>query len=100
MFAALSLLTIGCVLRVSSEILAYDGLVTDVDALRRKVRGLFHPKCKSRFALAHDDPIRLHIAIAYLQLHGTDIVPKSPLKTISDFHENHPSVGGVDLLQD
>ena len=49
------------------------GLVIDADAIRRKVRGLIHPKCKRVLALVCDDPIRLKKAIDYLELHGVKL---------------------------
>jgi hypothetical protein len=42
------------------------GLVVDIDDLRKKVRGLVHPKCKKFLALGRKNPVRFQLAIAYL----------------------------------
>jgi len=49
------------------------GLVTDVDAIRRRVRGLIHPECKRLLALVCENPIRLQKAIDYLERHGSTL---------------------------
>jgi len=41
--------------------------VIDTDDLRKKVRGLVHPKCKAFLALGHDNPLRFQMAITYLE---------------------------------
>jgi hypothetical protein len=42
------------------------GLLVDVDDLRKRVRGLLHPRCKAFLALGRDNPIRFQMAITYL----------------------------------
>jgi Recombination endonuclease VII len=42
------------------------GLVVDIDNLRKRVRGLLHPRCKTFLALGCDNPLRFQKAIAYL----------------------------------
>lgn len=42
------------------------GLVLDSDDLKKKVRGLVHPKCKAFLALGRDNPLRFEMAITYL----------------------------------
>ena|SRR5713226_2670849 len=43
------------------------GLVVDVDDLRKRIRGLVHPKCKAFLALGRDNPLRFQMAISYLE---------------------------------
>ena len=43
------------------------GLVVDADLLKKKVRGLVHPKCKAFLALGRDNPLRFQMAITYLE---------------------------------
>jgi hypothetical protein len=43
------------------------GLVIDTDDLRKKVRGLVHPKCKAFLALGRDNALRFQMAITYLE---------------------------------
>ena len=43
------------------------GLEVDVDGLRKSVRGMLHPKCKTFLALGRDNPRRFQMAIAYLE---------------------------------
>ena len=42
------------------------GLVVDRDDLKKRVRGLVHPKCKAFLALGRDNPFRFQMAITYL----------------------------------
>jgi hypothetical protein len=43
------------------------GLVVDVDLLRKRIRGLLHPQCKTFLALGRDNPLRFQLAIRYLE---------------------------------
>ncbi len=43
------------------------GLVVDRDELKKRIRGLLHPKCKAFLALGRDNPLRFQIAITYLE---------------------------------
>jgi hypothetical protein len=42
------------------------GLVVDRDDLKKRIRGLVHPKCKAFLASGRDDPVRFSMAITYL----------------------------------
>jgi len=42
------------------------GLVIDRDELKKRIRGLLHPKCKTFLALGRDNPLRFKMAITYL----------------------------------
>jgi hypothetical protein len=42
------------------------GLVVDRDDLKKRIRGLVHPKCKAFLALGQDNPLRFSMAITYL----------------------------------
>jgi hypothetical protein len=46
------------------------GLLVDRDELKKKVRGLLHPKCKTFLALGRDNPIMFSMAIIYLERRG------------------------------
>jgi len=39
------------------------GLVVDRDELKKRVRGLLHPKCKAFLVLGRDNPIMFSMAI-------------------------------------
>lgn len=43
------------------------GLVVDIDGLRKSVRGMLHPDCKTLLALGRDNPRRFQMAITYLE---------------------------------
>jgi hypothetical protein len=48
------------------------GLVVDIDDLnidnlKKRARGLVHPKCKAFLALGRDNPLRFSMAITYLR---------------------------------
>ena len=47
------------------------GLVVDRDDLKKKIRGLVHPKCKAFLAMGHDNPLRFSMAITYLGRRAT-----------------------------
>jgi hypothetical protein len=42
------------------------GLMVDRDDLKKRIRGLVHPKCKAFLALGRDNPVRFSMAITYL----------------------------------
>jgi|SRR5712691_175218 len=56
----------GSMCALCSEPGSTGGLVIDTDDLRKKVRGLVHPKCKAFLALGRDNPLRFQMAITYL----------------------------------
>jgi Recombination endonuclease VII len=53
------------------------GLVVDVDDLRKRIRGLVHPKCKAFLALGRENPHRFQMAITYLVRRGS-LLPETP----------------------
>lgn len=43
------------------------GLIVDIDGLRKSVRGMLHPDCKTLLVLGRDNPRRFQMAITYLE---------------------------------
>ena len=48
------------------------GLVVDKDDLKKRIRGLVHPKCKAVLALGRDNHLRFSMAITYLGAESPD----------------------------
>jgi hypothetical protein len=40
--------------------------MVDRDDLKKRIRGLVHPKCKAFLALGRDNPLKFSMAITYL----------------------------------
>jgi len=61
----------GAVCALCSEPGSAGGLVVDTDDLKKKIRGLLHPRCKAFLALGRDNPARFQMAITYLERKGS-----------------------------